>query len=326
MNANRFPSMNDFGTGLPWSLFSSGFGSNNSSCDGAPAKLFMNTGTTIGGRPSMGAWVTYGIGSESKNLPGFVVLTSGRGTSGGPALWGPGFLPTIHQGVLFRGGKGSPVLDVDNPAGVVVHPGQGHDPGTLVQALAGRVEGGPDPARPGVVHRLDRDTSGLLVLARDEATHAALQQALRDRRLTREYLALVEGRPPARSGTIDAPLGRDRRVRTRMSSDTDNPRAAITHFETEQVFEGATLLRVRLETGRTHQIRAHLLAIGNPVAGDPEYGHAGRLGLDRQFLHAARLAFEHPVSGETLDLLSPLPEDLATALRQASGERADPLM
>jgi len=218
------------------------------------------------------------------------------------------------------------LIVVDKPAGVVVHPGQGHDQGTLVQALAGRVAGGPDPGRPGVVHRLDRDTSGLLVLARDEATHAALQQALRDRRLTREYLALVEGRPPARSGTIDAPLGRDRRVRTRMSSDTDNPREAITHFETEQALEGVTLLRVRLETGRTHQIRAHLLAIGNPVVGDPEYGHAGRLGLDRQFLHAARLAFEHPVSGETLDLLSPLPEDLAKALRQASGERADPLM
>jgi 23S rRNA pseudouridine1911/1915/1917 synthase len=218
------------------------------------------------------------------------------------------------------------LIVVDKPAGVVVHPGQGHDQGTLVQALAGRVAGGPDPERPGVVHRLDRDTSGLLVLARDEATHAALQQALRERRLTREYLALVEGRPPARSGTIDAPLGRDRRVRTRMSSDTDNPRHAVTHFETEQAFEGATLLRVRLETGRTHQIRAHLLAIGNPVAGDPEYGRAGRFGLTRQFLHATRLAFEHPVSGETLDLLSPLPEDLAKALRQASGERADPLM
>jgi 23S rRNA pseudouridine1911/1915/1917 synthase len=218
------------------------------------------------------------------------------------------------------------LIVVDKPAGVVVHPGQGHDRGTLVQALAGRVAGGPDPQRPGVVHRLDRDTSGLLVLARDEATHAALQQALRERRLTREYLALVEGRPPARSGTIDAPLGRDRRARTRMSSDTDNPRQAITHFETEQAFEGATLLRVRLETGRTHQIRAHLLAIGNPVAGDPEYGHAGRFGLPRQFLHATRLAFEHPVSGETLDLLSPRAEGRAGARRQASGERADPLM
>jgi 23S rRNA pseudouridine1911/1915/1917 synthase len=218
------------------------------------------------------------------------------------------------------------LLVVDKPAGVVVHPGHGHEDGTLVQALAGRVAGGPDPDRPGVVHRLDRDTSGLLVLARSEEVHAALQKALRDRRITREYLALVDGRPPARSGTIDAPLGRDRRVRTRMSSDTDNPRHAVTHFETEKAFEDATLLRVTLETGRTHQIRAHLLAIGNPVAGDPEYGRAGRFGLRRQFLHAARLAFAHPVSGETVEVLAPLPEDLVQALRQASGERADPLL
>jgi 23S rRNA pseudouridine1911/1915/1917 synthase len=218
------------------------------------------------------------------------------------------------------------LLVIDKPAGVVVHPGQGHERGTLVQALGGRVAGGPDPQRPGVVHRLDRDTSGLLVLARSGAVHAELQKALRERRITREYLALVDGRPPARSGTIDAPLGRDRRVRTRMSSDTDNPRHAVTHFETEQAFEDATLLRVTLETGRTHQIRAHLLAIGTPVAGDPEYGRAGRFGLRRQFLHAARLAFEHPVSGETLDVLAPLPEDLVAALRQASGERADPRM
>lgn len=216
------------------------------------------------------------------------------------------------------------LIVVDKPAGVVVHPGQGHRQGTLVQALAGRVAGGPDPERPGVVHRLDRDTSGLLVLARGEEVHAALQQALRERRITREYLALVDGRPPARTGTIDAPLGRDRRVRTRMSSNTDNPRHAVTHFETERAYDDATLLRVRLETGRTHQIRAHLLAIGTPVAGDPEYGRASRFGLPRQFLHAARLAFEHPVGGEPLDLESPLPEDLVVALRQASGERADP--
>ena len=183
---------------------------------------------------------------------------------------------------------------IDKPPGVVVHPGPGHARGTLVQALEGRVAGGPDPERPGVVHRLDRDTSGLLVLARSEAVHAALQAALRERRVTREYLALVEGRPPARRGTIDAPLGRDRRVRTRISTDTDDPHHAVTHFEAERALGEDTLLRVTLETGRTHQIRAHLLAIGHPVAGDPEYGHAGRHGLRRQFLHAERLAFEHP--------------------------------
>jgi 23S rRNA pseudouridine1911/1915/1917 synthase len=212
---------------------------------------------------------------------------------------------------------------IDKPPGVVVHPARGHEQGTLVQALEGRVAGGPDPERPGVVHRLDRDTSGLLLLARDEETHAALQAALRAREITREYLALVEGRPPARRGTIDAALGRDRRVRTRISTDTDDPHHAVTHFETEQVLPADTLLRVTLETGRTHQIRAHLLAIGHPVAGDPEYGHARRHGLSRQFLHAERLAFDHPETGAPIDVRAPLPEDLVRALRQASGERDD---
>ncbi|MDA0180779.1 RluA family pseudouridine synthase [Solirubrobacter phytolaccae] len=215
------------------------------------------------------------------------------------------------------------LIVVNKPAGVVVHPGVGNREGTLVQALAGRVAGGNDPDRPGVVHRLDRDTSGLLLLARDEATMFALQEALRRRDITREYVALVEGRPPARRGTIDAPLGRDRRTRTKMSTDTDDPHEAVTHFETEQALPDDTLLRVTLETGRTHQIRAHLLAIGHPVAGDPEYGHAGRHGLSRQFLHAQRLAFKHPETGAPMELRAPLPEDLVKALRQASGERAD---
>jgi len=215
------------------------------------------------------------------------------------------------------------LIVINKPAGVVVHPGQGNAFGTLVQALEGRVAGGPDPERPGVVHRLDRDTSGLLVLAKSDAVLTALQEQLRAREITREYVALVEGRPPARRGTIDAALGRDRRVRTKISTDTDDPHHAVTHFETEQALPEDTLLRVTLETGRTHQIRAHLLAIGHPVAGDPEYGHAGRHGLDRQFLHARRLAFEHPVTGAPVDVRAPLPEDLVRALRQASGERTD---
>jgi 23S rRNA pseudouridine1911/1915/1917 synthase len=213
------------------------------------------------------------------------------------------------------------LLIVDKPAGVVVHPARGHRTGTLAQALLARGAAGGEPERPGIVHRLDRDTSGLLVVARSEAVHRALKEAIQRRAVTREYLALVEGRPPARTGTIDSPLGRDRRVRTRMSADTDMPRDAVTHFEIEEALAGATLLRVRLETGRTHQIRAHLQAIGHPVAGDPEYGTAGRYGLARQFLHATRLALDHPVTGERLDVVSPLPEDLEAALSRARSGR-----
>jgi 23S rRNA pseudouridine1911/1915/1917 synthase len=222
--------------------------------------------------------------------------------------------PTVPDARYAVAYEDEHLLVVDKPAGVVVHPAQGHEQGTLAQALAGRVAGGEDPLRAGIVHRLDRDTSGLLVVARTEAAHAALKEQLRRREITREYLTLVEGRPAARAGTIDAPLGRDRRVRTRVSTDTDDPRPAITHFEVEEPLTGFTLLRVRLETGRTHQIRAHLLAIGHPVAGDREYGGAGRLGLERQFLHAERLAFPHPVTGEAVEVRSPLPGDLRAVL------------
>ena len=210
------------------------------------------------------------------------------------------------------------VLVVDKPAGVVVHPGAAVRAPTLVDALAGRIAGGPDPERPGVVHRLDRDTSGLLVLSRTEGAYAALQRAMARREIEREYLALVEGVPEARSGLIDAPIGRDRRVRTRMSTDTDAPREARTRFAIErELGDGAAaLLRVRLETGRTHQVRVHLAAIGHPVAGDPDYGTAGRFGLQRQFLHAARLVFDHPVSGERIEVGSALPDDLEGALRR----------
>lgn len=215
------------------------------------------------------------------------------------------------------------LLVVDKPAGVVVHPARGHRTGTLAQALAGRAAGGEDAQRAGIVHRLDRDTSGLLVVARSDEVHRRLKQLLADRQLHREYLALVQGTPSARTGTIDAPIGRDRHDRVLMSIDTDDPREARTHFEIERLLARATLLRVRLETGRTHQIRVHLAAIDHPVCGDPQYGTAGEYGLSRQFLHAARLAFAHPVTGEAVDVTSPLPDDLLAALRLA--EAAEPV-
>ena len=212
------------------------------------------------------------------------------------------------------------LLVVDKPAGVVVHPARGHRTGTLAQALAGRAAGGPDPWRAGIVHRLDRDTSGLLVVARSDEVHRALKAALSARRIEREYLALVHGRPPARGGTIDAPIGRDRRHPERVSTDTDAPRSATTDFAIERGLPRSTLLRVRLRTGRTHQIRVHLAAIGHPVVGDPVYAGSSpgeAYGLERQFLHAARLAFEHPITGTPVDVSAPLPADLAAALAQA---------
>jgi 23S rRNA pseudouridine1911/1915/1917 synthase len=167
------------------------------------------------------------------------------------------------------------------------------------------------------VHRLDRDTSGLMVVARTPETLRLLQRALSERAIEREYLALVEGRPPARRGTIEAPIGRDQRNRTRMAVGGSGQREARTHFTLERPLRGTSLLRLRLETGRTHQIRVHMQAIGHPVCGDPEYGTPGMLGLERQFLHATRLAFEHPISGEPLEVLSPLPPDLRAALARA---------
>lgn len=209
------------------------------------------------------------------------------------------------------------LLVVDKAPGVVVHPARGHATGTLAQALAGRAAGGQDPGRLGIVHRLDRDTSGLLVVAKSEELHRALKALLSARELHREYLALVDGVPPARSGTVDAPIGRDRRDRVLVSLDTDVPRGAVTHFEVLRNLESAALLRVVLDTGRTHQIRVHMAAIGHPVTGDRVYGGSMRFGLERQFLHAARLSFVHPVTGSVVDVESALPEDLARALALA---------
>ena len=204
------------------------------------------------------------------------------------------------------------LLVIDKPAGLVVHPGAGHATGTLVQALAGKVAGGDDD-RPGIVHRLDRDTSGLMVVARTAEAHARLQELVRERALQRVYLALVRGHPRSRSGRIEAPIGRDRSEPTRVSLDTDSPREAVTHFEVERLLGGNALLRVRLETGRMHQIRVHLAAIDLPVVGDRVYG-VKEPALGRQFLHAAELAFPHPFTGERIETRSELPPDLAAYL------------
>jgi 23S rRNA pseudouridine1911/1915/1917 synthase len=207
---------------------------------------------------------------------------------------------------------------IDKPAGLVVHPGAGTRAGTLAgQLLSLGAAGGDDPERPGIVHRLDRDTSGLLVVARSDEAHSALQEAIRRREVERLYLALVRGHPRSTTGRIDAPIGRDRRDPTRRSLDTDEPREAVTHFEVRETFPEHALLDVRLETGRTHQIRVHLAAIGLPVSGDAQYGVRGDLGLSRQFLHAYRLRFRHPVTGEDVDVTSPLPADLEAALARA---------
>jgi 23S rRNA pseudouridine1911/1915/1917 synthase len=209
------------------------------------------------------------------------------------------------------------LLVVDKPAGVVVHPGAGHDTGTLVHGLLALDAAGGDEERPGIVHRLDRETSGLLVVARSDEAHERLQESIRRREVERRYLALVKGPPRSRSGRIEAPIGRDRIDRTRHSLDTPTPRDAVTRFEVLERLGPRALLEVTLETGRTHQIRVHLEAIELPISGDRVYGVPGDLDLERQFLHAARLSFDHPFSSERIDVESPLPDDLADALERA---------
>jgi 23S rRNA pseudouridine1911/1915/1917 synthase len=219
------------------------------------------------------------------------------------------------------------LLVVAKPAGTVVHPGTGHADGTLVDALQGAgltLAPAGGEGRPGIVHRLDRDTSGLLVLAVTDPVHGALVEALRDRRVERRYLALVDGVPANPVGRIEAPVGRDPERRTRFAT-TPGGKPATTRYVT--VASGlvgerpVALLACRLESGRTHQIRVHLTAIGHPVLGDPVYGSrpavAGRLGLERPFLHAGRLAFDHPVTGERIDLVEPLPGELERVLGAA---------
>lgn len=246
------------------------------------------------------------------------------------AVPGPEDIPlhVVHQDAHL--------LVVDKPAGLAVHPGAGRPSGTLVNALLRHVaflSGIGGVLRPGIVHRLDRGTSGLLVVAKDDATHRALVRQFASRSVLKEYLALVHGVPSRRQGEIDRRIGRDPVQRKRMSVRAPRGREARTSWALVEAFDGVSLLRVRIHTGRTHQIRVHLASVGHPVAGDAAYGgtrtpsarrgeaRAALASLARPALHAARLAFTHPATGEWVDFSSPLPPDIESVvdrLRAAS--------
>ena len=207
---------------------------------------------------------------------------------------------------------------VDKPAGLAAHPGPGHPDSTLVNgllALCPDIQGIGGEIRPGIVHRLDKDTSGLMIAAKNEAAHHGLSQQIKDRAVEKNYLALVEGAPSPESGVIDAPIGRDPRRRTRMAV-TAGGRESRTGYRLMERAGQYSLLELQLHTGRTHQARVHLAWLGHPITGDGVYGRRSPL-LARHFLHACRLAFAHPATGEPLEFHSPLPPDLKAALEAA---------
>jgi 23S rRNA pseudouridine1911/1915/1917 synthase len=249
-----------------------------------------------------------------------------------PPPTAPDMLPEpLPLDILFE----DPALIVVNkPAGLVVHPAAGHASGTLVNALLHHcpdLEGIGGERRPGIVHRLDKDTSGVMVVAKNDPAHQALSRQFKERRIRKRYLALVHGSPAADSGCIDLPVGRHAVERKKMAVVPSGGREARTVWHVRERFAAATLLALDLETGRTHQIRVHCLAMGHPIVGDPVYGRRraarSRSGIDaplhaifrkagRQMLHAARLGFTHPLSGEPLTFEAPLPADMAGVIRQ----------
>jgi len=265
-------------------------------------------------------------------LDGAVVKSGARRVAAGETLAVEVVLPDDAQpaadpDVVFETVFEDPhLIVVDKPAGLVVHPGAGHDGGTLVHGLLARypdIAGVGDLHRPGIVHRLDRGTSGLMVVARTDRAYRRLVEQMRSRQPERVYCALVRGHPEAASGVIEAPIGRSSRNPQRMTV-TERGRPARTGYTVERRYaepERAALLACRLETGRTHQIRVHLRAIGHPVVGDPTYG-AGRVddafGLSRPFLHARSLSFAHPLSGRAVHAESALPDDLSDVLDSLS--------
>jgi len=216
------------------------------------------------------------------------------------------------------------LLVVNKAAGMVVHPAPGHVDDTLVNALIALypdIQRENSEQRPGIIHRLDKDTSGLIIVARNAATHSALADQMKRHAIVKRYLALVEGVVALDQGSIDAPIGRNPRHRQQMAITVVKSRAARTHFRVQERFDRHTLLLLELETGRTHQIRVHLKAIGHPIVGDPVYGSGSinhGLTLKRQFLHAYQLKFTHPTTGNAVNLEAPLPEDLQALLDRKS--------
>ncbi|MBI5284453.1 MAG: RluA family pseudouridine synthase [Chloroflexi bacterium] len=219
----------------------------------------------------------------------------------------------IPLDVLFEDGD---LLAVNKPPGMTVHPSPGHTHATLVNAILAHcadLSGIGGVLRPGIVHRLDRDTSGVILVAKNDAAHNGLARQLKERSVEKTYLALVEGTPKRADGVIDAPIARDPRNRQRMAV-IEGGRESVTHYRVVERFTGASLLEVWPKTGRTHQIRVHMAAIGHPIVGDKVYGKPSRL-VARQFLHAWRIAFTHPITNEKMQLEAPLAADLEAALR-----------
>jgi 23S rRNA pseudouridine1911/1915/1917 synthase len=222
----------------------------------------------------------------------------------------------------------SDVIVVNKPRGMVVHPAEGNYTGTLVHALLYHckdLSGINGVTRPGIVHRLDKDTSGLIVAAKNDFAHLDLARQFKDRLITRRYYALVHGRVKEQSGTVNAPIGRDPRDRQKMAVVMKKGKHAVTRYSVLRRFKGYTYLELKLETGRTHQIRVHMSFIGHPLVGDPKYGPARpHFNLNGQFLHAAVLGFNHPRKGTRIELEAPLPEELAAVLQKLTPEDTDP--
>lgn len=226
----------------------------------------------------------------------------------------------IPLGVVYEDGD---VVVVNKPAGMVTHPSAGHSSGTLVNALLAHckdLSGVGGVERPGIVHRLDKDTSGLIIAAKNDKAHLSLSAQLKDRTLSRTYVAVVKGTPKKAEGVIKARVGRHPAHRKKMAVLKDGGRLAVSHYRVAQKLAGASVVEVSLETGRTHQVRVHMQSLGHPVIGDTLYSRGGKYPIKRQALHAWKLMFKHPRTGEVIKLAAPIPADMEKLIRALGGD------